>query len=230
MPLTPEEIAAKEAEDALKKAEEDAKALSDAQKAGNQELIDKLVADKVAEQVASLKTKLDSAYEARDKALQEAAILRQKEKEAELERLKADGKHKEAYELQLAEERATNEALKKRNTELTRDVNVRDAMKAYSFRSDKAAEMAFHEVANQLTQDEKGVWVHRSGISISDFVKLFAENKDNAFLFKTKANTGGGSSESGDGSLDNTQKPTSLFKLSQKEVLEMAEKGQIKRK
>ena len=180
----------------------------------------------VEEQLKPIKAKLDSAYAQRDEALRKIAEFEQKEREAELKRLEEEGKHKEAFELRLAEEKAKREAAEKRTIELTRDLDLRTALNSHPFRNDAASRMAYQELVGQLVQNEQGVWVHKSGASISDAVKAFADNEENAFLFRPKASTGSGS---------DTVKPNttpsaggkSLFQLSQQEVLELAAKGQL---
>jgi len=184
-----------------------------------------LVQAGIDEALKDIKTKLDKAYGARDEALAKVKTFEQKEREAELKRLQEEGKHKEAYEMQLAEERAAREALEKRNVELTRDLEVKNALAGYELRNDKAFEMAYREVTDQLVRNEQGVWVHKSGVSVKDFLKTFAENSDNSFLFKAKVSTGGGSSSTKTSST--SSKPKSLFEMSQAEVLQMAREGKL---
>jgi hypothetical protein len=189
-------------------------------------LVDKVVEERVNESLKDIKAKLDIAFKTRDDALKEIEAFKKKERDAEVKRLKEEGKEREAYELQLAEQKARADALEKQNTELTRDVEVRGLLSNLSFRNDKAIEMAYREVIGQLVRDETGKWVHRSGIPIKEFIKHFAESDDNAFLFKTKTSTGGGSagpvskSESSGGK-------RSLFKMSQEEVIKAAIEGKL---
>ena len=178
----------------------------------------------VAEAVKDIKTKLDVAYTKRDEALQKVSEFEQKERDLEIKRLQDAGKDREAFELQLAEMKANQETLQKRNLELSRDVDARQALSAFAFRSEKAAKMAFDEVTSQLVQNEKGEWVHKSGVAVKDFVKTFAENEDNAFLFKQKQNSGNGSQNIPPSS--NTPKK-SLFEMTQDEVLQMAAEGKL---
>ena len=131
---TEAEIQNKEPE-APKKAEESSK-----------EDIERLIQERVAASLKDIKSKLDGAYSARDAALKRIAEFEQKEKEAELARLKEEGKHKEAYELQLAQERARIEALEKRNIELTRDIEVKNALSAFTFKSESASNMAYNSI------------------------------------------------------------------------------------
>lgn len=193
----------------------------------DEDMIAKLVQAKLDESLQDIKGKLDSSFKARDEALKKVAEYEAKEKEANLARLKEEGKHKEAYELQLAEEKAKREVSEKRVTELTRDVSVRDVLKSYSFKNDNAADIAYREVVANLVQTESGTWVHRSGVSIKDFVKAYAEDEDNSFLFKVKANSGNGSSSNGTNNPNTGSPKKSLFEYTQAEVLKMAEEGKL---
>lgn len=222
-----EELARLEAE---RKAAEEAEA---ARKAANNkdddDLVKKLVEERVAEQLKEIKGKLDNAYSARDEALRKVKEAEEAKKAEEIKRLQEEGKHKEALELQLAEERATRVALEKRNTELSRDVAVRASLTGLEFRNDKAADIAFKEITGQLIQRDDGVWVHKSGVSISDFIGAFAKDEEQSFLFKTKTNNGGGSSSNNAGGTNTDGKPKSLFAMSQDEVLKMVREGKHKR-
>jgi hypothetical protein len=191
------------------------------------DMIARLVSERVNQELSGIKGKLDNAFKQRDEALSKIAEFEKKERESTLKRLEEEGKHKEVYELKLAEERAKNEALEKINTELSRDVSVRDALKSYTFRNDKAADMAFREIVSSLVRDESGKWVHRSGISVRDFVEAFSKDEDQSFLFKPKTSTGGGSSSPKSGSGDS--KPKSIFEMSQAEVLKLAAEGKLKK-
>lgn len=186
--------------------------------------IQAMIKSAVAEAVKDVKVKLDAAYAKRDEALQKVSEFEQKERDLEIKRLQDAGKEREAFELQLAELKANQETLQKRNLELSRDVDARQALSAFAFRNEKAAKMAFDEVTSQLVQNEKGEWVHKSGVAVKDFVKTFAENEDNAFLFKQKQNSGNGSQNIPPSS--NTTKK-SLFEMTQDEVLQMAAEGKL---
>src|SRR5210317_1026562 len=182
--------------------------------------IKKLVQAGIDEALAPMKENLDKAYAARDEALQKAAQLEELEKQRELERLKAEGKHKEAFEQELAEERAKREAAQKRAVELTRDVDLRSALGTFEFRNKNASDMAFKEIVGELTQNESGDWVHKSGTSIDEYVSTFINDENNAFLLKQKVSSGSGSGQV-------THNPDvssgkSLFDLPQSEVLKLA--------
>jgi hypothetical protein len=192
----------------------------------DQDLIEKLVKERLDEQLKPIKEKLDNAYTARDEALKKAAEFEQKEKEAHKKQLEEEGKYKELYELQLAEERARREALEKRNVELTRDIRVKDALKDYDFRNSIATEMAYKEIVPQLMQDENGTWKHRSGVAIEDYIKSFASDENNSFLFKAKISSGAGTTSSKPSNTASTE-GKSLFELSQEEVIKMAMEGKL---
>jgi hypothetical protein len=195
----------------------------------NEDPVQKLVKEKVAEAIKDIKSKLDNAYSARDDALRKVAEAEQAKKEAEIKRLQEEGKHKEALEIQLAEERAKRETLEKRTIELTRDLELRNTLSSYNFRNDNATEMAYREIVTQLVQNEQGVWVHKSGIPVRDFVKQFTENEENSFLLKPKVSNGSGSSSVKAGDIS-SREPKSLFGMSQEDVLKLAREGKLPRK
>jgi len=190
-------------------------------------VIERLVEERVAVKLKPIKDKLDNAFTARDEAIKKAETLEREKRDAELARLQEEGKHKEAYELQLKEERAEKEALKRQKIELTRNNAVRAALIGFDFRSEKASEMAFGDIVNQLVQDEKGDWIHRSGVSIREFAKNFADSDDNAFLFKIKASSGSGAGAPNKGSGPPEPKP--LKERSQEEVIKLVSEGKLRR-
>lgn len=214
---------------ATRQAEEDAAALKAAKPGTTQadsDMIAKLVQERLDAKLASIKQSLDNAYKERDANAAKVAEFEKKEREANLKRLAEEGKFKEAYELQLNEERAANAALMKRNTELSRDVNVREALRGYTFRNDKAAEMAFKEITANLVQDETKQWVHRTGISVKDYCDAFSKDDEQSFLFKAKINSGAGT-VSTTNTPPTSNKPASLFDMSQEEVIRLAAEGKL---
>jgi hypothetical protein len=195
------------------------------------ESIEDLVKQQVNEELKAIKKSLDNAYSERDAAANKLAELELKEQEREAQRLKDDGKHKEAFELELkleqeatAKERARVAALEKRNTELTRDINLKNLMSSFDFKTDSAANMAYHSVLSELIQNESGEWVHKSGASMSDYVNTFMSADDQAFLLKPVVSSGSGSTPSPNGDIS---KNKSLFDLPQEEVLKRAARGEL---
>jgi hypothetical protein len=177
----------------------------------------------VQEQLKPIKGKLDSAFAERDAAQAKADALEKKERDAEIARLTEEGKHKEAFDMQLAEKDAKLAALAKRNTELSRDNEVTAVLSTYQFRGNTAAEMTHGKVLAELVQTDDGKWVHKSGISVRDFMKVFAENEDNAFLFKAKVSSGTGSQATSP--TPGTTQKSSIFAMTQEEVLQHISEG-----
>lgn len=190
--------------------------------------VEKLVDSRVKDAIKDIKSKLDNAYSARDEALRKLAEIEQFRKQEELKRLQEEGKHKEALEMQLAEERAQKAAYEKRVVELTRDMELRNALTSYTFKNDNAFNMAYREIVDQLIQDERGVWKHKSGVPLKDFVRQFADAEENNFLLKPKVSSGSGSSSTTKTSTtSNSLDGKSLFTLSQEEVLKLAREGKL---
>jgi hypothetical protein len=152
----------------------------------------KIVQAQVDEQLAGIKEKLNSAYSQRDEAVSRAVAFEEEKKAATIGRLEEEGKHKEAADLKMAELSAKLEARDKQITQLTRDSAVRDALKGLDFRNDTAADFAYRDVVDQLTQNAEGQWVHRTGSSIKDFIDSFRKDDDKEFLFKPKQSSGTG--------------------------------------
>lgn len=156
-----------------------------------EEQIKKRIDDAVAEAVKDIKAKLNNAFTERDAALEKVKALEKQLGEIEVERLKDAGKVKEALELELKQEKERAEKLAKENTELTRDNTLKGALAGFNFTGDKAHKMMFRDIVKELVRDESnGEWKHRSGSSISDYVKLYAESEENAFLFKKENSSG----------------------------------------
>lgn len=190
----------------------------------NDTSIDKLVEQRVNESLKEIKAKLDKAYGSRDEATRKLAELEAREKEARLKQMEEDGRKVEALEERLAESSAKLQVAEKRIIELTRDVDVRDAMANLPFRSDRARNIATREIVDSLVQNDKGVWQHKSGVSVKDAVEAFANDDDQSFLFKAKQSSGTGSTGSAPKDGDRTDKKKSVFELTQAEMLERTRK------
>jgi hypothetical protein len=193
------------------------------------ESIEKLVEQRVSEALKPIKEKLNKAYSERDEVKTRLTEYERKEKEIARQKLLEEGKLKEVYELQLEEERAARRSLEERNTQLSRDVEVRGILASLPFRNDRANEMAYQEIVGQLTRDEYGNWTHKSGVPIKDFVEAFSQDDKNSFLFKVKANSGGGGRGPSKVNEVEDGRKKSLFNMSQDEVLKLAEEGKLRR-
>ena len=195
----------------------------------HEDLVEKLVNERLDANLKPIKEKLDSAYERLEASNKKVKEFEAKERAAELKRLEDEGKHQEVFNMRLAEERAAKEALAARNIELTRDVEVRAALASQDFRNEKAVDMAFQDVVKDLIRNEAGVWVHRSGVSIKDYVKTFIADEDNAFLLKVRTSSGsGGAGPNNTNASSGTS--TSLFAQSQEEVLKKAASGTLRKR
>lgn len=186
-----------------------------------------LVQKQVAEELKQIKSNLDNAYSARDAAEKKVKDFETAAQAAEIAKMKEEGKHREAYELQLAEEKRLREAAESRAIELTRDISLKTALASKEFRSENAREMAFREIVGQLVKNADGVWTHKTGANIQEFVNGFAEKDDNAFLFKQKPSSGGGSAPI---IPTDVTKKSSLFAMSQDEVLKLAAEGKLQQR
>lgn len=187
-----------------------------------EEVISKLV----EERLSKIKASLDKAYAERDSAVRERVRLEEKEKQSKLKALEDDGKHKEAAEMRLAELQEKLVIAESKVVELSRDSAVKDALTSLDFRNDRSGQMAYRDIVDQLIQDpDTGSWIHKSGVSIKDFVSQYAKNEDNSFLFKPKTNSGAGTGGvGGTPKLDPNKK---ISEMSTEEVLQLAASGKL---
>ena len=188
--------------------------------------IKSLVDAEVTKAIKSIKSNLDNAYQQRDEALAKVAKAESEKQKAEIEALEKQGKHSEVMQMKIAEMSAKLETYEQKNTELSRDNAVRSQLNSLNFKSDKAANMAYQDIVGSLKKDATGNWVHENGLSISDAVKSYAKDDNNAFLFSVKANAGSGINPAKPGSGNNPVK--SIKEMSTDELLANIEKGNVK--
>ena len=233
---TNEEILASVTEDdsAQEATQEAAPATPASDKTPVDEQIEKMVAQRteaiITEQLKEIKGKLDSAYEARDEAVKKAAIIESEKKQEQIAKLEDEGKHKEVYDLRLAELEAKLESAEKHNIELTRNATVREAISGLQFRNDSAGKMAYNEIVSELVQDEHGRWVHLSGTSIGEFVDSYSKDEEKTFLFKPKNSSGstmGQPSVSAATAASDALKSKKVSEMTPQEILEAASAGQF---
>jgi len=186
--------------------------------------LNKIIENRVQEELASIKEKLNAAYSQRNEAVAKAVAFEEDKKKVEIARLEEEGKHKEAGDMKLAELNAKLQERDKQITELTRDSAVRNALKGLDFRNDTAADFAYRDVVAQLVQNENGQWMHRTGASIKDFIDSFRKDDDKEFLFKPKQSSGTGQSsmQAPTGGFD-SNKP--LSEMSTEEIMAAAASG-----
>lgn len=179
----------------------------------------------VEERLAKMKANMDRMSKERDEALKMKAEMEAKAKEETIARMKEEGKLQEALEMELAEAKAKLEVFEKETTKLKRDNVLNDALAAMDFRNDKSRDMARTDISSDLVQNEEGMWVHKSGTSIRDYVEAYSQSEDNSFLFRIKSNTGAGSgSPAGAPSTDVSK---SISEMSTSEILALAAKGKL---
>jgi hypothetical protein len=174
-----------------------------------------------------IKSKLDKAYAARDAAEEKAEKLEKEKRDEKLRKLEEEGKHKEAYEIQLEEEREARRKAEAKATRLSRDNLLSEALRGLPFKNDKASNAAFNELVGEMVQDDEGNWKHKSGQSIRDVVKDFQKDEDNSFMFKVKANSGVGDNPKPPSNPGN--KATSLFEMNDADVFKLAAEGKLRR-
>jgi len=179
----------------------------------------------VNDRLAKMKANMDRMAKERDEALKKAAEVEKQQKEAQIKRLEEEGKMQEALEMKLAEAQAKLAVYEEENTKLNRDNVVNSQLGALEFRNERSRQMAYRDIVEQLVQNEDGVWVHKSGTNIQDFIASYSKNDDNSFLFRVKANTGAGTSTPSAPS--NMTEKKSLSQMTQAEVLALAAKGQL---
>jgi len=200
----------------------DANNVDSANNKDTEDLINKLV----EERLAKIKNSLDKAYQERDAAVKEKVRLEEEKKQARMKALEEEGKHKEVAEMKLAELQEKLVIAEKKVTELSRDRAVKDALTGLEFRNERSNQMAYRDIVDQLVQDpETGAWIHKSGVSIKDYVSQYSKNEENSFLFKAKTNSGTGTTN-----IDGTPKFNSNKKISEmstEEVLAAAAAGKL---
>jgi hypothetical protein len=179
----------------------------------------------VQERLAKMKSNMDRMASERDEALKKAVEIEQKQKQDQIQRLEEEGKMQEALEMKLAEAQARLKVFEEENIKLNRDSVVNSALGGLEFRNERSRQMAYRDIVEQLVQNDDGLWVHKTGTNIQDFIKTYSKNEDNSFLFRVKANTGAGTSNnSGTPSMDQKK---SIGEMTTEEVLALAAKGQL---
>lgn len=179
----------------------------------------------IEERLAKMKANMDRMVKERDDALKAKAEIEKAKKDAEIARMKEEGKMQEALEMELAEAKAKLGLYEKDITSLRRDSVVNNALASLDFRNEKSREMARREIVDNLVQDENGQWVHTSGTSIKDFVETYSKSDDNSFLFRVKSNSGAGTSTPS--GVSETDAKKSIGQLTTQEILALAAKGQL---
>lgn len=187
-----------------------------------QEIIDRVV----EERLQKMKSNVDKAYKKAEELARENTRLKEQQQEAKRKQLEDEGKHLEAANLRLSEFEEKNAILTEKLTSLTRDRELDKHLSGLEFRNEFAKETAFKTIVSELVQDNDGMWVHKSGAPIGDYIKSFVKDPDKDFLFKPKDNSGTGTSAKNQSSA-NAGRPKSLSGLSTEEMLKLAAEGKL---
>jgi hypothetical protein len=182
---------------------------------------EKLIEAQVAARLTKMKKSMDKMASERDSAIREKERLAEEAREQKVKQLEEDGKIVESLEMKLTAAQEKAAILQERLDRETRDRHVSSALRGVDFRSAKAAAAAEREIVDQLVKDKDGVWVHRSGASVVDFITTFFNDEDNHYLLKPKVSKGTGGP---DETLDATKPkiPKSLEGLTSQQRLEIA--------
>jgi hypothetical protein len=184
-----------------------------------------LLKQMVAEELKQMKANVDKAYKKAEEATRENARLKAEAQEKQRKQLEDEGKHFEVAKLKLAEYEENNKILQERLTSLTRDRELEKHLSSLDFRNDFSRNTAFKIILPELVQDEDGSWVHKSGASISDYLKTFAKDPDKDGLFKPKENSGTGANSNK--SSTTVTRPKKLDGMTTEELLSLAESGKL---
>jgi hypothetical protein len=181
----------------------------------------------IKERLQPIKEKLDNAFTERDAALARVRELEEAARKAELERLRTEGKEKEALEMERDQLIKEREQLTKRNIELTRDNLITAELSNtgdLAFKSDKARAMAFQEISESLICDDKGVWVTKDGLSLKDAVSAYLSDEANSFMLVKPVTKGNEFKPPKPSDPSATKR---LADMPQSEVLRLAREGKL---
>lgn len=181
-------------------------------------------------ELKKMKENMDRMSKERDKAIREKVALEEEKREQETKRLEKEGKLTEALQLKLtaAEERAR--LLQEKLDARTRNEIVDRALSKIEFRSPKLATLARNEIIGELQRDSDGEWVHKSGVSLDDFIKTYVEDEENASMFAPRNNSGSRSQPSTREQQSDTGArgtPKSFKGVPASQMLELARKGKL---
>ena len=179
------------------------------------------------QKLSTIKASLDKAYKERDEARKESAKILEEAKKAKLKKMEEEGQALEAEKIKNKDLEEKLSSLNKQLETINRDMKVQASFQAIDqeFRNKRSASVAFKEVCESLVRQEDGSWTSIDGSSIEAVVAAFAKDEDNDFLFKPKKTSGSGIPASGEPAPPKA--PSSLFKLSQAEVLKLAAEGKL---
>lgn len=187
----------------------------------------------IAQELKDIKEKLNAAFRVRDEAEKVANDLKKVAADAEAARLEKEGKLQEAADVRIKQLLAENAAIEKSrqeladaNTVLTRDATIEGMLSTVVFKNGKAKQAAVRDIRDAISKDADGKWVGANGVPLSTVITAYVKDPENAFLFKTSANSGSGTESLGTGTSGSGVKKK-LFDLPQAEVIQMALEGKL---
>ena len=185
-----------------------------------------------------VKTALDRAYAARDasvlaakNAQAELDKYKQKERDAETERLKAEGKLTEVHNLEKTQwEKEKAELAQARDAALARldslelKGTIEEAIASVNkeFKSERARKTAVREITDLLAKNDKGEWLSHDGKKPQDIAKAYLDDAENSYLIKAPVNSGSGQPNNPSGQPTVNKKVSSMTNT---EIMELARKG-----
>lgn len=185
-----------------------------------------------------VKTALDRAYAARDasvlaakNAQAELDKYKQKERDAETERLKAEGKLTEVHNLEKTQwEKEKAELAQARDAALARldslelKGTIEEAIASVNkeFKSERARKTAIREITDLLAKNDKGEWLSHDGKKPQDIAKAYLDDAENSYLIKAPVNSGSGQPINPSGQPAVNKKVSSMTNT---EIMELARKG-----
>lgn len=180
----------------------------------------------VNERLSKMKANMDRMASERDEALKIKNQMEADAKSAKIKQLEEEGKLQELAEMKIADLEAKLKVFEAENVKLNRDNVVNNKLSALEFRNDRSRDMARKDIVDQLVQSEEGVWEHKSGVGINDFIESYSKSEDNSFLFRVKSNSGAGTSANLSQTNASSEKK-SILDMSTDEVLALAAAGKL---
>ena len=187
----------------------------------------KLYADMKARDLKAMKSSLDKAYALREEAEARAKEFETRLNELETAQLERDGKLVESLQSKLAAATAKIADLERQLDEHNRDSVVNSLLTNVEFRSAKLKKLATRDILAGLVKDKDNRWVHSSGASIQDFVKLYLEDEEVTAMLKPPANKGSGTDAVELPAMKGAGKPVSLKGLPLSELMKLDKAGKL---
>lgn len=184
----------------------------------------KAVEAAVQERLADMKEKMNSLDKKLKESEREKTRAEELKKQAEIKALEDAGEHTKAAERRLVEAQEKLRISEEKVTRLTRDAQLKEALREVPFRNAAAQEYAYKVLVDDLIQDSNGQWVHKSGVPIAEHVQYFFKLEENNFFIKPKQNSGAGTSTGQASDTTIKKKPS---EMTSEEILKAAKEGRL---